>query len=555
MELRNTQAGSQVSTHTDPLGNNLMLPLMLFSVLGITILAAISYADPTTENSTKYVLFQLMTADPAILGQPDTPHVGNKMLMDTFADQLLTTIGDRGDHVNRHLGMVVGPLTWDLTDDQIRSVIQDAFAVAEEKDIAVGFHIDDSMFWNKREDLWSNGNNVEWSDWTGTVVPHRVIGFIPNPTELAPPMCYNSPAIIAETTRRARDVIGSQIKKGIDHLNSRGKSYLFAGVIPGWETRMQDDSHPPVYYGYCALHNLGYSASHPPSDMDEALERAVADWIALWAKNLEQAGIPKGKVFMHIAYAGELSEGIATHLRQVLGNDPRRDFYKGANPNILALSTYANPGFSIYGADGFGSLHKILASHGNPPWGISEGTDIELSQAFNLSSASTYTNDTRPKPASEYAPTATMEQYLGRAFNHGAVLVNLFGWDKSHEDAAFATATMGTPAIKAYRKFLKGETLSETASAAPPAAGRVSSSSAPQESGRQPSDKVQELSDKMQRIQGEVPAWIQAHPDRKPELASLFQNLDSYVRANNMAGAQQTADAILRLIQTNPNAN
>ncbi len=83
----------------------------------------------------------------------------------------------------------------------------------------------------------------------------------------------------------------------------------------------------------------------------------------------------------------------------------------------------------------------------------------------------------------------------------------------------------------------------------------MSSSSAPQESGRQPSDKVQELSDKMQRIQGEVPAWIQAHPDRKPELASLFQNLDSYVRANNMAGAQQTADAILRLIQTNPNAN
>jgi len=512
-------------------------------------------AYSTTENRTKYLLFQLMTADPAILGQPDTPHVGNKMLMDTFADQLLTTIGERGDHVNRQLGMVVGPLSWDLTDDQIRTVIQDAFAVAEEKDIAVGFHIDDSMFWNKREDLWSNKNNVEWSDWTGTIVPHRVIGFIPNHTELAPPICYNSPAILAETTRRARDVIGSEIKKGIDHLNSRGKSYLFAGVIPGWETRMQDDSHPPVYYGYCALHNLGYSASHPPSDMDEVLEHVVADWIALWAKNLEEAGIPKEKVFMHIAYPGEMSEGFATHLRQVLGHNPRRDFYKGASPNILALSTYANLGFSIYGADIFGSIHKILASHGNPPWGISEGTDIDLSQAFNLSSASTYTNDTRPKPAAEYAPSASMEQYLERAFNRGAVLVNLFGWDKSHEDAAFATATMGTPAIKAYQKFLKGEPLSETARAVPRGAGNMSSSSTTQGSVYQPPEKVQELSDKVQRIQREVPAWIQAHRDRKPELASLFQQLDTYVRANNMAGAQRTADSILRLIQTNSNAD
>jgi hypothetical protein len=48
----------------------------------------------------------------AILGQPDTPHVGNKSQMDMFADQLVTTIGERGDHVNRQLGMNIGLLTW-----------------------------------------------------------------------------------------------------------------------------------------------------------------------------------------------------------------------------------------------------------------------------------------------------------------------------------------------------------------------------------------------------------------------------------------------------------
>jgi hypothetical protein len=576
MALGNAQALSQEPNASAVSAGNVALLLMLFIILVITIFSVIiafpnnleaqanavlqTNANTTVQNRTKYLLFQLMTADPAILGQPDTPHVGNKTLMDTFADQLLATIGRRGDHVKRQLGMVVGPLSWDLTDDQIRTVIQDAFAVAEEKDIAVGFHIDDSMFWNKREDLWSNRNNVEWSDWSGTVVPHRVIGFVPNHTELAPPMCYNSPAIIAETTRRARDVIGSEIKEGIDHLNSIGKPYLFAAIIVGWETRMQDDSYPPVYYGYCALHNLGYSASHPPKDMDEALERVVANWIALWAKSLEEAGIPKEKVFMHIAYPGELSEGLTAQLRQLFkgkSTDVWRDFYKGASPNILGLRTDANPGFSIYGGSGFGSLYKVLAAHGNPPWAICEGTDIDLSNAFsNLSKASTFTNETRPTPASQYAPSISMEQYLGHAFNHGADFANLFGWDKSHEGVAFARATMGPPAIRAYQKFLQGVPLSEAASsAALPETGNISSSSAAQSSLRQPPEQVQQLSEKMQRIQREVLAWVQAHPDRKPELESLFQQLDNHVRANDMTGAQQTADAILHLIGTDSNSD
>jgi hypothetical protein len=316
---------------------------------------------------------------------------------------------------------------------------------------------------------------------------------------------------------------------------------------------MQDDSYPPVYYGYCALHNLGYSASHPPSDMDQALERIVADWIALWAKNLEQAGIPKEKVFMHIAYPGEFSEGLAARLKQIYrgrGSDAWRDFYKGASPNILALNTYANPGFSIYGTDIFGSLYKILASYGNPPWAICEGTNIDLSNAFsNFSSTSTFTNSTQLKPASEYAPTASMEQYLGGAFNHGAVFVNLFGWDKSHADAAFATATMGTSSIRAYQEFLKAEPLSERApSNAPPTASNQLS--APQESVRPPSGRVQQLSEKMQIIQRNAMTWVQAHPDRKPELESLFQQLDNNEKANNMDQAQQTADAILRLLRT-----
>jgi hypothetical protein len=117
---------------------------------------------------------------------------------------------------------------------------------------------------------------------------------------------------------------------------------------------------------------------------------------------------------------------------------------------------------------------------------------------------------------------------------------------------AYARATMGPPAIKAYQKFLKGEPLSESGpSAAPPETANISSSSAAQGSVRQPPEQVQQLSVKVQRIQREVPAWVQAHPERKAELESLFQQLDNHVRANDMTGTQQTADAILRLIRTN----
>jgi hypothetical protein len=96
-------------------------------------------------------------------------------------------------------------LAFDLTDEQLRKVIRDAFAVAEEKDIAVGFHIDDSMFWNRRRDLWSNPQNIEWSDWDSTTVSHRIIFWAGSGTPiLAPPMCYTSPIIEAEATRLAQ---------------------------------------------------------------------------------------------------------------------------------------------------------------------------------------------------------------------------------------------------------------------------------------------------------------------------------------------------------------
>ena len=51
--------------------------------------------------------------------------------------------------------------------------------LALETDVAVGFHLDDSMFWTRRKDLWSDPNNVEALDWDGTPSTGRRLDWAP----------------------------------------------------------------------------------------------------------------------------------------------------------------------------------------------------------------------------------------------------------------------------------------------------------------------------------------------------------------------------------------
>src|SRR3989344_3477259 len=222
---------------------------------------------PTTTGSStlKYLLFQVTSSGPAPIGM--LPSDSSPIVRKTLDDILERLDGERGDHTTTQLGFDEGPLSFELDDERLRQIIKNSFMLAEEKDMAVSFHIDDSMFWGQRKDLWSVKDNVEWTDWKGTIVPHRIISWVANGAKdfLAPPMCWNSPAIIAEVKRRINDVIAPEIVKGADHLKSINKEYLFAGVIAGWETHIQSEGGTHYgTYGYCALHNLGYSAQNPP---------------------------------------------------------------------------------------------------------------------------------------------------------------------------------------------------------------------------------------------------------------------------------------------------
>src|SRR6185503_6020369 len=105
------------------------------------------------------------------------------------------------------------------------------------------------------------------------------------------------------------------------------------------------------------------------------------------------------------------------------------------------FGTHYNPGFSTYPQEGLmQQLYNELDKHGNPAWASSEGANI---------SPATLTSG------------GSMETYLGWMFNHGAVLVTIFGWGVGSETNPFHLAASSDDAIQAYQKFLRGETLIE----------------------------------------------------------------------------------------------
>ena len=126
-----------------------------------------------------------------------------------------------------------------------------------------------------------------------------------------------------------------------------------------------------------------------------------------------------------------------------------------------------------------------------------------------------------------------METYLAKMFNHGATLVNIFSWGiggEAMKNMDFRVVTEGEEALRAYRKFLKGDPLIEAKTEA--------------------LTLLERLPPKIHRIQKELPAWIQKTGDREKaaEAAALMRKLEEHLKAKNFEEVEKTADSILKLI-------
>ena len=127
-----------------------------------------------------------------------------------------------------------------------------------------------------------------------------------------------------------------------------------------------------------------------------------------------------------------------------------------------------------------------------------------------------------------------METYLAKMFNHGGTLVTIFSWGvggEANKNMDFRVVTEGDEALQAYRKFLKGAPLIEAQT--------------------ETSTLMERLPPKIHKIQRALPVWIQKGGNTERATA-LMQQLDANLKANNLAEAEKTADAILKMIDEKP---
>ena len=462
---------------------------------------------------TRYLAFQIFTgaSNPTLaIGdsglRPLTP-MPSQDALNRFVEDIRHKIGTAGNQ-KRRLAVIFGPLAFDHSDAEIRRHIASAFAIALKQNVAVGFHLDDSMFWARRSDLLRDPDNVEWMDWNGTPSTGRRIDWGPQPQKIPPQMCFNSKVIQAEVRRRATDVIGKAITSGVEQLRRQGKEDLFAGVIVGWETQIGRDFDTGRYLGYHALTHRGFTKNHPPPDMDGEREQIVQEFITHWSKGLADAGVSTQKIYAHTAFLS----------RRIFEGQPAQTVsYAQHNhfaPPSVAFGKYHRPGFSTYPQPGlFEQIYTEVAQHGSPGWASSEGTNLQLGSGPGQSGMN-------------------METYLAKMFNHGATLVNIFSWGvggEANKKMDFRVVTEGQEALGAYRKFLRGERLVETVSTT--------------------SSYLERLPAKIHRIQQELPAWIQK-TSRQAQAEPLMRQLEAALKANDFTEAEMVADSLLKLLSS-----
>jgi hypothetical protein len=391
--------------------------------------------QPLTGSEPRYLAFQIFTggADPAIPFDRVLSYTPREQVA-AVAHDIVTSIGARGG-TRAQLAIMIGPIGFDHTDAEARQMIDDGFAIARAENVAVGFHLDDAMFWSRRTDLLRDTANVEWTDFNRT----PSVGLSLTWAHAPPRMCFNAPRIQAEVTRRARDVIGAEIAAQVSALKAAGQERLFAGVIAGWESHMGQDVATNDRVGFHALANRGYGPGRPPADVGAEIASITNDFVARWTSGLASAGIDPTRIYTHVAFVTK-AQFATLPVPAGLTYDQLVDAAASSQRPAVAFVANARPGFTTYPVPGvFDQIASERAQRGIGAWASSEGTNVIPGSAAGSSRMS-------------------METYLARSFNHGATLVTVYSWGVGGPSVAttdpFRVVTQGSEAIAAYRKLL-----------------------------------------------------------------------------------------------------
>ncbi|HBK89001.1 MAG: hypothetical protein U0289_06785 [Cyclobacteriaceae bacterium] len=390
---------------------------------------------------TQYLAFQLFASgntEPSAAYGPLAPLMDQTKVR-SFFEAVHQEVGESANPC-RMPAVIIGPLAMDFKTADITALIQQSFQLATTYNIAVGFHIDDGMFWGSRQDLWKNPDNIEWTDWNGTPNTSRYVDWVSG--RLAPMMCFNAPQV-KSAVREFMTNIAAAIKTNVDLLPADRKN-LYAGTIVGWETSLDKDRDTQKTTGYHGLSYLGFSTTNPPADVDAARVQLVHDYMEWMAVPFYEAGLPESKTFAHIAFLSKEYYDYAV----TVSPDFAKQSYSALNnfsiPEVLKGKHYV-PGISTYPqAEPAKLFQDIYSIVGEAPWVAAESANVILSNV--------------PLPTGY-----NTESFLARHYNHGCVLVNVFAFNLRGDPFtnAINDATEGADAIAAYKKFLRGEALKE----------------------------------------------------------------------------------------------
>ena len=465
-------------------------------------------AVPTGE--TRYLIFAIETERLYEASDRDT-----FALIDERVGKLIERIGTVGnDDVKLGFSFLIPVWMIDSAyPGRVQAVVRDAFRVARARNIAVHFSIETHYLWETRRDLWQDKSNIEWIDWDRTPAPHRYLDW-GSPMKLAPHMCYNCPKIRAEVSRLVSKVVGPAIRDGLAEVPAG----LFAGVTVGSEPSLDDytdvdrinprlarlmerERAAKTRLGYNALTQAGYSKNNPPADFHEALAKINQEFIALWAKSFVDAGIPKNRLYTHVAAAAH--------------GTPMEKFLNA--PLWVAFNDHSRPGFTTYpdGAlkDDFAIIYRELERHGNPPWG---GTEAN------------------PVAGNHLVP---MREYLARHFEHGATIIVMNSGATSAELTATLTKGMWSEAaVAAYREALGAP---RAAAVGEPAVAKPSEARSSPPTGMEAriEGKIQSVHSRLQQLaqQGRDPAPYQRE----------MREVEALLRAGRPTDAERRLDDIL----------
>jgi hypothetical protein len=397
--------------------------------------------EPTCSdtNTTQYLAFQLFISGST---EPTGDYKGlngfiSLAKMEEFFSAVHAAIGT-STLACRKPAVMIGPIALDFSNADITKLINQSFELANRYDIAVGFHIDDGMFWANRTDLWKNPDNIEWIDWNGTPNTSRYVDWVP--PRLAPLMCFNAPLVKIAVSDFMSN-IARAIKSNLDQLGASKKEYLYAGTLVGWEPSIDPDRDTQKPSGYHALSNEGFGPNNLPGDIDQERVKILREYIEWMSGPLTAVGLPTNKTYSHIAFIPRKFYDSLVSINPGFGKKSYTEVNNFSLPEVAIGKGYA-PGFSTYPLTGvLEEIHGLVNISG---WASAEGTNLV---------------PTMPPVTSGYG----MESYLARHYNYGCRLVTIFAFHLRGDPFtdALNDASEGPNAIAAYKKFLSGVRLIE----------------------------------------------------------------------------------------------